>query len=371
MKDNLNIEELFKEKLGSLEGDVNPDVWANIQQGMSAAGVGGATAGGMSLLLKTVIISGGIVAATFGGVYLFSNQNETNTDISQPSIVVNDANDNAEILNDNVFVENNFETETQENNGLVNLEETAPLNSNSNVNSQVNYNSDFNENNGVLDQNTTDDSNTSTVIDNTSIETNTDNTTTITNSNPDSNSGNINGEHINVLPTGSISVEEGEEFAPSTYTFYANAENASTIMWEFEDGSILYGETVEYTFEKPGTYNVNMVITGKGEQYKESKTIKIESSSSIGVLANIFSPNGDRINDFFVITSKNIETFYITIRDLKGNVLFESNEVDFRWYGTDLGGNKMPNGEYLYQMFAKGFDGTEFKNAGTITIQEL
>ena len=44
MKDNLNIEELFQDKFSSFEGSVSPDAWANIQQGMNAAGVAGTTA---------------------------------------------------------------------------------------------------------------------------------------------------------------------------------------------------------------------------------------------------------------------------------------------------------------------------------------
>ena len=91
MKENINIEELFKEQFSSFEGNVSPDAWANIQQGMNAAGIGGgavAAKTGMSVLLKTVLISGGIVAATVAGVYLLS-ENDKPENTNNPIVAVN------------------------------------------------------------------------------------------------------------------------------------------------------------------------------------------------------------------------------------------------------------------------------------------
>ena len=67
MKDNLNIEQLFRDKFSSFEGEVSPNAWANIQQGLSTGAV---VKTGLSTALKTALISGGIVAASVVGLFL-------------------------------------------------------------------------------------------------------------------------------------------------------------------------------------------------------------------------------------------------------------------------------------------------------------
>lgn len=83
MEDKDFIKELFKEKLGSLEAPVRPDMWANISSQIGAAGTSAATTG-LSILSKTII--GLSIAASVGvGAYLIINntsseQKEENTE---------------------------------------------------------------------------------------------------------------------------------------------------------------------------------------------------------------------------------------------------------------------------------------------------
>src|SRR5687767_4809789 len=67
MKENFNIEELFKDKFENFQPDVNPAAWANIQAGMAASTTAAAT--GVSTAVKIALISGSIAAASVATWY--------------------------------------------------------------------------------------------------------------------------------------------------------------------------------------------------------------------------------------------------------------------------------------------------------------
>lgn len=386
MKDNLNIEELFKEKFSSFEGEVRPDAWTNIQQGMNAAGASGAAAAktGMSVLMKTVIVSGGIIAATVAGVYLFSNDEETNTTTDnivsvdhQSESTNNQSNEDQNIIqvmdeNDPVIEENReeLEREIQENaaNPDLNYGNDNAHNDSSTNRSETYGNEDQNatvvdNNNGSGEENSGDEAS------NNESEAGNNGSDQADNNNDSGDNGAEPQEQAVARPAGELTFEAGDDFAPSTYTFHANPEDYQTVTWDFGDGTIGDGADVEHTYEKPGDYTVLMKVIGNGEVYEESQVITIQTRSKIAPIPNIITPNGDRINDFFTINTTEIETFFIAIRDSKGIVVFESNDLDFRWDGTDLGGNPLDKGRCTYMIFATGFDGSEFEISGQIYIE--
>lgn len=373
MKDNLNIEELFKEKFSSFEGDVSPDAWANIQQGMNAANATSAAAAktGLSTLMKTVLVSGGIIAATVTGVYLWPDE-QPNTTGATDTIVQNDSEtesvdlpqENADIIqvmdeNDPVIEEQRAEIEEEIRADEQRIEEDNTDNSvivsenptnGGTVNNEVV--SETGNANGSNDQVTAGGSD--------NLEVN----EPVVNENDEPEIT----EEIE-YPSGNMGIIPGDEYAPSTYKFNANAKNFESVRWEFGDGNFGVGESVEHTYEKPGNYQVKMTVIGNGELYEESQTVTINSKSSIDNIPNVITPNGDRINDFFAINTTEIETFFIAIRDAQGNVVFESKDAAFRWDGSDRSGTILEKGRYTYMIFATGYDGSEFKIPGQIYIK--
>jgi gliding motility-associated-like protein len=66
---------------------------------------------------------------------------------------------------------------------------------------------------------------------------------------------------------------------------------------------------------------------------------------------NIFTPNGDGINDLFIV--KNIETYAnnsVTVFTRWGQKVYESTDYDnnMPWDGTDMQGNQLADGVYFY-----------------------
>ncbi|NOQ72307.1 MAG: T9SS type B sorting domain-containing protein [Crocinitomix sp.] len=363
MKDNLNIEELFQDKFNSFEGEVSPDAWANIQQGMAAGAAGTTAVTGMSLLMKGVI-AGGIVAATVTSVYLFSDSTEQEI-TPENDLVVNNQVENG---TNNIVTDQTVQGEDLPNNTI----DGSSLAAENVADQSDNDFSDNNgpENNGVFIPSNGGMENAENGIGEIPEDSNNDGTPSVDESGVvlspinDSTPGTLDPDpvvkdHISSNPY----FEAGDEYAPSTYVFHANAENARSVEWLFEDGTVLSGEDVEFTFEKPGKYSVSMTAYGEGEVDHEVIEVVIKSSSSLDTLPNIITPNGDRKNDFFAIAATDIETFEIIITDAQGVKVYESTDVNFRWNGTNLGGEQLLEGDYYYTIFAVGDDGSEFRIA--------
>ncbi len=63
-------------------------------------------------------------------------------------------------------------------------------------------------------------------------------------------------------------------------------------------------------------------------------------------IPNVFTPNGDGINDRFVIKGiENCEKRQLEVRDQSGNVVFRSSHYDNEWNGDNC-----PNGTYRFQL---------------------
>jgi gliding motility-associated-like protein len=64
-------------------------------------------------------------------------------------------------------------------------------------------------------------------------------------------------------------------------------------------------------------------------------------------LPNIFTPNGDRANDFCeFVAIENVKMVEITILDADGKTVYKSNDLNFKWDGTNLGGEQASIGIY-------------------------
>lgn len=74
------------------------------------------------------------------------------------------------------------------------------------------------------------------------------------------------------------------------------------------------------------------------DDFAYEKPIKIE-------IPNIFTPNGDGVNDLFVIKGiENCQKSHLIVKDHSGNTVLQSQHYDNSWDG-----NNLPDGTYFYQ----------------------
>ena len=86
------------------------------------------------------------------------------------------------------------------------------------------------------------------------------------------------------------------------------------------------------------------------------------------VLPNIFTPNGDRVNDVFEIKMEDKLEFQIVILNQQNQPVFKSTDAHFQWDGTMLNGQPAPSGTYLYYFSAKDMNGKDVTKSSLLTI---
>ena len=80
-------------------------------------------------------------------------------------------------------------------------------------------------------------------------------------------------------------------------------------------------------------------------------------------IPNVISPNGDNINDYFVIENIGETTHnQLTIYTRNGKVVYDRKDYNNSWNAGDL-----PAGTYLY-WFSFGYAGHEFMRQGSVTV---
>jgi hypothetical protein len=354
VKDNLNIEQLFRDKFSSFEGEVSPNAWANIQQGLSTGAV---VKTGLSTALKIAIISGSIVAASVVGFYLFSGDDKlektqepisnaipvepsqiAQTDLSKNEIAANTTN------NVNSLVVNTSGT-------------TNPSGDVSNLGAAPTYTTSSGPSltglagSGIVTPGDSDPGSQSTEI---PQEINTDN-------------GDDQNPKSKPL-TASMSVNEKGDLL---YGFNVSGENIKSVLWSFGNGLVGQGEEVTHKYRKPGKYIIEATILGtNGETIKQSTSIEIIAKSKLDVEANVITQNDDGQNDYFLMKNVNeIETFSIIITNKNGLPVWQSSDVNFKWFGTYQSGDFVEKGTYYYQYFGRGADGVEYRSSGEIEVK--
>ena len=99
-------------------------------------------------------------------------------------------------------------------------------------------------------------------------------------------------------------------------------------------------------------------------------SIEIIAKSKLDVEANFITQNNDGQNDYFLMKNVNeIETFSIIITDKNGVRVWQSDDVNFKWFGTFESGENVEKGVYFYQYFGRGGDGVDYKGQGSITVK--
>lgn len=82
---------------------------------------------------------------------------------------------------------------------------------------------------------------------------------------------------------------------------------------------------------------------------------------------NVFSPNGDGINDLFSIQPKNVSAMHCQIFSRWGNLVFESEATQILWNGTHEG-KMLAAGVYFYILSYTGTNGYTNERTGTIHL---
>lgn len=71
-------------------------------------------------------------------------------------------------------------------------------------------------------------------------------------------------------------------------------------------------------------------------------------ADTAAVIPNVFTPDGDGINDFFYIENITSKEFKLEIYNRWGTQVFESSLADLKWDGRSTAGLELSDGTYFY-----------------------
>ena len=97
--------------------------------------------------------------------------------------------------------------------------------------------------------------------------------------------------------------------------------------------------------------------------------VKTFEDGKIEEFVNVFTPNGDGMNDVFFLNSENLKDFTIRIFNDKDQLVFQSSDKDFKWLGVNAVGNMVEPGNYGYIIFATDLNGKNIKMFKSLTIK--
>ena len=156
--------------------------------------------------------------------------------------------------------------------------------------------------------------------------------------------------------------------APPLEVIFGNGSSSpATYFWDFGEGntSNLFEPVHNYTVN--GNYLVSLTVTEGKCSDTTSVTITVVGEPFI-LIPNVFTPNGDKMNDVFTVESENIETIEGVIYNRWGQMMFSWDHLKGYWDGTTLSGSEAPDGTYFYIIKAKDFKGKEYFEKGGLSL---
>ena len=159
--------------------------------------------------------------------------------------------------------------------------------------------------------------------------------------------------------------------APLVVRFSSDEAKGNNLAYEWtfgEDGRAYEANTL-HTYQVAGTYenilHVINEISGCEDTSEPQEIIVFESDLQV---PNVFTPNGDGINDEFRVAYRSIKKYNITIFNRWGRKVYSSTNPAQGWDGR-IGKGQASPGVYFYVIEAEGYQKEErYKMHGTITL---
>ena len=136
-----------------------------------------------------------------------------------------------------------------------------------------------------------------------------------------------------------------------------NVPVATFYKWSiFKENQLLINRTdqdIRNTFVNPGTYKVLLKVSNEYCTFSDSTTISV-STSALQV-PNVFTPNGDGLNDEFRVAYKSLKSFQCWVYNRWGRKVYYWSDPQKGWDGK-IGGKNAAPGAYFYVIKAYGTD---------------
>ena len=194
-------------------------------------------------------------------------------------------------------------------------------------------------------------------------------------------------------PVAEFSANPTSGCTPLEVTFTNTSQNASSYSWNFGNGTTINVNSLSNQYQ---TYTSNATIQLIASEGNCRDTAVVSVYLSIcgctDVLAvnynplanaddgscyyplptveapNVFSPNGDGLNDFYFLSTTNTISIELSIINRWGNVVFEGSGINPAWNGKMQSGAEAPDGVYFYKYTVFGLQNQFIEGHGFLHL---
>lgn len=155
--------------------------------------------------------------------------------------------------------------------------------------------------------------------------------------------------------------------SPITFTAASGPYNVR-FYWRADSQSAATGPTYTVSYLQKGRYCVYLTVESE-LGCADSTSFCFDVSGYVLLIPNVFTPNGDGINDLFWVVGYGMEYMELVIYDRWGLEIYSTRGTEqVSWDGT-RNGSLLPEGAYVYIVRYKLIDkpGTEYRS-GTVTL---
>jgi gliding motility-associated-like protein len=177
---------------------------------------------------------------------------------------------------------------------------------------------------------------------------------------------------INITPPLDILASRDTVFVGDTLQLIATNNPAYSYTWQQNptlQGNTIYNPIVQPTGGTTTTYT--LTITDANGCINVDSIIVFTQNSLCGepyiFVPNVFTPDGDGLNDAFFVRGANLTDFYLTVYNRWGELIFETNDQSRGWDGTFKGKTLAPD-VFGYYLRCRCDDGTPYFKKGNVTI---
>jgi gliding motility-associated-like protein len=156
-------------------------------------------------------------------------------------------------------------------------------------------------------------------------------------------------------------------FTDDPVMFIDNSTNATSWWWDFGDGDTSGVQNPIHAYHSTGEYVVTLVTANTYGCYDTLRYSFIDVMEGLEI-PNVFSPNGDGVNDVFHVFSSGAEEYSFEVFDRWGLKIFDTTAPRIDWDGHTNAGQPATAGTYYYILYARMSSGKVYDLRGHITL---
>ncbi len=182
-------------------------------------------------------------------------------------------------------------------------------------------------------------------------------------------SATVSAGNFNIQTVATANIYSGNAPLPVNFSGVVTGCSFPTYSWTLGDNTISNNQNPSHTYNAAGDYSVTLIGKDPISLCAATATLTIHVlDETIIIIPNIFTPNGDGINDGFFVTTKGVKSIEGFIMNRWGQMMFTWNGLNDVWDGKAPNGNLETDGVYFYVFTITTNKGESKEYKGPLTL---